>query len=137
MGVPAAFAAVPFLAGCACALLLASNADGHLPAIAAGAALLALVSAIASAAQDDGPGACAAVVAGCSLAGVALGLSADRAARQPPLLAWHVAHGRAEPVTIEGVLKEDATATAYGVSLALDVDRVESAETIGGARLSI
>jgi competence protein ComEC len=137
MRAPAALAAIPFLAGVAGAFILWPTLSARVPLLASGAAALALLAAAACAADDDTPCACLSVVSGCLLAGVALGCIAADAAYDPPLLRWYAAHGTSDPVTLEGVLREDAAATAFGASVVLDVDRVASQPTAGGIRLSI
>ena len=137
MRTPAAVAAVPFLAGAVLALLLWPSFPDQAPVLAAGAATLALVAAAASAALDDFPLACVIAVAGCVLAGIALGCVAADRAYNPPLLQWYARHGTMDPVTVEGVLREDAARTAFGASTIVDVDRIAGRPTFGGIRLSI
>lgn len=92
---------------------------------------------MASAAIDDARSACVSVGTGCLLAGFTLGWIAGDRTYNPPLLQWYVVHGTSEPVALEGVLREDATTTPYGASIAMAVERVGTERTAGGVRLSI
>lgn len=137
MHAPAAVAAVPFLAGSLAGLLFWPWSFETIGSIGPGAAALALVAAAAWAADADGPCVCVAVAVGCFAAGFTCGgIAADRA-YAPPLLSWCAARGIFEPVTLEGVLREDAVPNAAGVSLSIDVDRIEGQPTAGGVRVSV
>lgn len=137
MQAPAALLVVPFLAGSLAGLLLWPWCPDGIRAAGCGAATLALLAAAAWAANDEGAGVCAAVVTGCFVCALTLGgIAADRAYASP-LFEWFTSRGVFEPVTLEGVLREDAVATASGVSLSMDVDRVDGRPTLGGVRLSV
>jgi len=134
---PAAVAAIPFLIGATAALLLWPSLSPDIAIEAAGAAALGLLAAAASVADDDGPSACIAIVAGCIAAGVSLGWIAAERSYAPPLLRWYDVHQPAEPVVLEGTLLEDASVAAQGVSIAVAADRVNAEPTFGGVRLSV
>jgi competence protein ComEC len=137
MHAPATVAAVPFLAGSLAGLLLWPWSFETIRSIGPGAAALALLAAAAWAADADGPGVCVAVAVGCFAAAfTCVGIAADRS-YAPPLLRWFAARSIFEPVTLEGVLREDAVPNAAGVSLSIDVDRVDGQPAAGGVRLSV
>jgi competence protein ComEC len=131
---PAALAAIPFLVGTATALLLWPSLSSEHIVCGVGAASLAL---LAAAADEEVPSVCAALVIGFVFAGLSLGIIAAERAYKSPLAEWHETQGTAEPVTLEGVLREDAAQTPFGASVALDIDRVGSQAVTGGVRLSI
>jgi competence protein ComEC len=145
VGAPAAVLAIPLLVGSACGLLVADRAPSHLASVAAGAALIALLSAVASFA-DDLPADCTcSIVVGTLVAGISLGCSAAHQAYHPALLTWFLSSesNRSSPVVLEGVLREDAAATATGVSLTVDVSQLEllggdgPRRVAGGVRVSV
>jgi competence protein ComEC len=142
---PAALLAIPLLIGAACGLLLVDRAPASLAVVAASAALIALISAAASFADDLAPDCTCCIVAGTLLAGLSLGHASGVRAYHPPLLAWFLsseAH-RSTPVVLTGVLREDAAAMPTGVSLTVDVRQLEGSGddrprgTAGGVRLSV
>jgi competence protein ComEC len=135
--VPAAVAAVPFFVGSAAALILSPGLQPDIALIGTGAAALALLAAAASAATDDGPGACVSIVVGCALGGLGLGSMEAERVYTPSLLAWHQARQPSDAVVLEGALLEDAVPTAYGISLTIAVDRADGEPTSGGVRLSV
>ena len=146
MHLPAAVLAVPLLAGCSAGILFADNSDALLPLCAAGAAALALIAAIGFFHDGDGAAAAAAIVAGCLLTGLSLGLTAARNAYRPTLLARFEGLEPAEreaPVVLEGVLRDDGALSAAGISLTVDVRRVSTngsrtqQDTSGGIRLTV
>lgn len=140
MRTPASLVALPLLTGAAAGLLLPDLSAYSLALCTAGAALLALVAACGSFGDGDTSVVLLAVVAGCALSGVSLGVSAARAAYAPDLLAWFCAreHGqRDEPAALEGILRDDAAPGPIGVSLTIDVTRVGSRDSRGGVRLSV
>jgi competence protein ComEC len=137
---PASLVALPLLIGVSAGLLLYDLAPDSLALCTAGAALLSCVAACGSFGNEDTPGVLAAVVLGCLFSGASLGLSAARAAYAPDLLTWFQARPELEqgdPVVIEGILRDDASPGAIGVSLTIDVIRVSSRALRGGVRLSI
>ena len=131
---PAALAAVPFLVGTATALLLWPRLSSEHIVCGVGAASLAL---LAAAAEEEAPSVCAALVIGFLFAGLSLGIIAAERAYRSPLAEWYETHASAEPVILEGVLREDAAQTPFGASVALDIERVGSQSVTGGVRLSI
>jgi competence protein ComEC len=149
MRAPAVLLAVPFVAGSAASILLIDALDPTVARSAAAAALLVLVAGIAAAAQDDRAEATVIVSVGAFLAGLSLGASAAVRAYDPPLLHWFDRDPPREPVLIEGILREDAAVTQFGVSLVVDVlavgtgaDRIPGLEakpgaSLGGVRLSL
>ena len=137
MHAPAALAAVPVLAGSLAGLLLWPWSHDTIGSVGPGAAALSLLAAVAWAADEDAPGVRVAVVTGCFVAAFTGGEMAAQRAYAPPLLEWFTARVTSEPVTLEGTLREDAVATAFGVSLSIDVDRVDAQPTAGGVRLSV
>jgi len=81
------------------------------------------------------------VMAGWSTAGAALGSHADATARRPPL-AEAVAELAADgPLTVAGLLREDASFTPAGVAVHLDVETIAAGRHVrpasGGARLTV
>ena len=140
MQTPAAVVAIPLLAGAAAGLLLPVAAGDSLALRAAGGAVVALVSACGVRGLADEAVFVAALLIGCSLAGLSLGITSARRAYSPPLLVWfggRDAGERSEPALIEGVLREDAAPNPLGVSLSVDVTTANGRGTAGGARLSV
>jgi competence protein ComEC len=137
---PASFIALPLLAGAAAGLLVPDLPAYSLTLAAAGGAVLSLVAACGSFADEDVPGVVAAVVGGCLLCGLSLGAGAARGAYAPDLLAWfntRPAAVRTDPAVLEGVLRDDASVGALGVSLTMDVTHAGSRVSKGGVRLSV
>ena len=102
---PAALVAIPLLAGAAAGLLLPIPAGDSLPLRAAGGAVVALVSACGLRGFADEGVLVSALLIGCSLAGLSLGITSARRAYSPPLVAWFAgrdAGERFEPALIEG-----------------------------------
>jgi competence protein ComEC len=137
MRVPAGLAAVPFLIGAAAAILWWPAVPSIGAAGCAGAAVLALLASATAAAIDDCSTACLSVIVGCLLSGLALGTAAAGRVYEPPLLEWYASHETPATVSLEGVLREDGAATAYGASIVVDVDRIGPQATAGGVRLSV
>ena len=140
MQTPAALVAIPLLAGAAAGLLLPIPAGDSLPLRAAGGAVVALVSACGLRGFADEGVLVSALLIGCSLAGLSLGITSARRAYSPPLVAWFAgrdAGERFEPALIEGVLREDAAPNPLGVSLSVDLTMANGRRTQGGARLSV
>lgn len=141
MRAPAIAIALPFLTGAAGAIVLIDRAGPALAAVAAGAAVLALGAAAASALQEDRHAALAAIGITALLAGWSLGTTAASRAYQPPLLVWFDRVRPSAPVVVEGVLREDAALTAGGASLVLELSKVEGwagdGRPLGGVRLSV
>ena len=141
---PAALLAVPLLAGSVAGLCFFEQPQ--LAWCASGASAIALIAGLTAFLLDDGFGCAAAVAAGSLVAGTSLGASAAHTAYAPTLLAWFHenpagAEGRA--VRLEGVLQEDASSGAFGVSLFVRVSHVAEDEgrgarrVDGGVRLSV
>ena len=137
MRVPAALAAVPLLLGCAIPLLAWPVLPPNLATAGVGGASLALLAATVCAAGRDAPSTCVAILCGFLSTGLTLGAIAADRAYAPPLLLWFSQHPTPEPVVLEGTLREDAAQTSFGVSLALEVERVEGERVAGGVRLSV
>lgn len=144
--VPASLVAVPLLIGSAIGLLLADRPEVWLALAAAAASLLALAAAAAYAADGSAPECTGAIVAGCLLAGLSIGISDGRAAYRSSLAAWFAARpsaSREEPVQLEGKLRDDAAVTEAGASIALDVVCVRglgpdrAVPVHGGVRLAV
>ena len=143
MRAPAALLGIPLLAGAAVGLCFFEL--DHLAWCAAGGSAIALIAGLAALALNDDVSCVSAVLAGSLLAGASLGVSAARDAYSPSLLAWFqerdVEGTRA--ALIEGVLQEDASDGAFGVSLLVRVARIaddkdaEPRRVDGGVRLSV
>jgi competence protein ComEC len=142
MYAPALLLAIPFLTGAAVAFLSISHLQ-HLPEIlVGGAAVLGLLAAIGSYLIDDRPAAAALIVASAVLTGLSLGLTDARRVYGTPLAAWFAATPSGITATLQGVLTEDASPTAAGSSLLLDVTAIETSgrslmKVSGGVRLSV
>ena len=146
MRAPAILLAIPLTVGCALGLADlhehrrgcawgAQSADVF-AACAAAAAVLALIGCVgALAAENEGaPSATVCLVAGAFVVGLSLGAMRRSAPIGPPLYVWFApAHPDARPVVLRGSLREDATLTATGVSLVLDVREIEPCVTGGPA----
>lgn len=140
MRCPAAWCALPLLAGSTGAILLIDGLPRDAGTALGLAALLALIAAAgALAVRDDGT--CATAVAiGCLLAGGALGETAARRACEAPLLAAVEAMPPGAAAVLEGVLREDAAPAGPGFSLWLDVRAVNGRDLprdAGGVRLTV
>jgi competence protein ComEC len=139
MSVPAVLPVLAFVAGVSVGVLVRPAPAGALAA----ACFLWIVALLARHATRPGAFAVSAL-AGFASAGIALGGIEARRALDPPLLAFHddyQARRLDYPVRLEGRLREDAVPNAFGASLTLDVDRVETPcawlSTAGGVRLSV
>ena len=142
MYAPALLLAVPFLTGAAVAFLFIARLQQLPEILAAGAALLGLVAAIGSYLIDDRPASAALIAVSAALTGLSLGLSDARRVYDTPLAAWFAATPSGVAATLQGVLIEDASPTAVGSSLLLDVTSIETAgrtlvKVSGGVRLSV
>jgi competence protein ComEC len=141
MRAPAALVAIPLLAGCAAAIVAFDVSGSDLSLRCALVALLALIAASAAALQDDRPVAAAAVAIAALLAGASLGAGAAASVYRPTLLAWFERAARDEAVLLEGVLREDASPGAFGISLTIDVRSIEAAlrrePLAGGVRVTV
>ena len=140
MRTPASLIALPLIAGAAAGLLLPDLPRYSLSLCTAGAAVLCVVAALGFIGNDETHGVVAAVLAGCAFAGMSLGLSAAQAAYAPDLLDWFEARDQGEredPAMLEGMLRDDGAPGALGVSLTIDVVRVNSEASAGGVRLSV
>jgi competence protein ComEC len=129
MRAPASIVAVPLLGGTAAAILLFERLPDLFAFCAAAAALLAWLAALACFAAG-GPAECViAIVLGAAFAGLSLGASSADAAYGAPLLRWFTSRPPASgdhPIILEGTCRDDAAVTASGVSMTVDVDRVQS-----------
>jgi competence protein ComEC len=140
MGVPAAIATLPLLAGTLAGLLLSDHVAAGVARLAAAGALLALLSAVGAFSDASSGETVAAIATGSALAGLSLAISAAALAYHPPLLQWfesRSARDSSAPVSIEGVLREDASVSGGSPSLVVDVRRVSGMEKAGGVRLSV
>jgi competence protein ComEC len=142
MYAPALLLAVPFLTGAAVAFLFIARLQQLPEILTAGAALLGLVAAVGSYLIDDRPGSAALIVVSATLTGLSLGLSDARRVYATPLAAWFAATPSGVTATLQGVLVEDASPTAAGSSLLLDVTAIETSgrtlvKVSGGVRLSV
>jgi competence protein ComEC len=144
--VPAAFVAFPLFVGCAAGLILVDYATADFALRLAAAATLTLIAALAFFADACGTRCAVAIAAGCALSGMSMGLTAASAAYNPDLLSWFNQCGeqcRDHPVSVEGVLREDASISPAGVSLLLDARVVVDLRTgsgrrmIGGVRVNV
>ena len=124
MRAPAALIALPLLVGSAIGVALGDSADRWLPLGAACGAVLSALSACAWLAEGFTAGVVAAVATGCVLGGLSLGIGAARDVYRPPLLDWfdaRPADTRDDPAIVQGRLREDASMSAAGVSMVVDV----------------
>ncbi len=112
----------------------------------ASGSLLAFIAATAFFLDGCGTRSAVAVVSGCILGGMSLGLTGAGRAYNPDLLSWFNACDatcRESPVVLEGVLREDASLSAAGASLVVDVRTLhrlanrDRRRTSGGVRLGI
>ena len=138
MSAPAALVAVPLVAG------VVAGAQCPATSLHVAVAIIAaawLAGAIALALHKSKATASACVV-GCVACGFAIGARAQQQADRPTVLDWfrHAAAAD-DPVAITGVLREDAARTENGVSIAIDITRVEQAglpnAVSGGARIGV
>ena len=141
---PAVLFAVPLVAGTAAGVLLVDAFPDRLTLAAASAAIVALVAGIGFFALSVAHGVVAALVIGSACAGLSAGASTTRSLESQPLLTWFQASAgdTSEPVTLVGVLRDDAAAGEGGVFLTLDVQGVcagacDPARTSGGVRLTV
>ena len=141
MFAPALLLAIPFLTGAAVAFVLPAPQTSEI--LLSSAALLALIAAIGSYALDDRPDSATSIVVAAALTGLSLGLSEVRRVYRTPLASWFEATPSGTTVTVHGRLVEDASPTAAGASLLLDVSAIETAtsgpplKVSGGIRLSV
>ena len=143
---PAAIFAIPLFVGCAAGTVCVDLAGNDVAVRVASASLLTLIAAIAFLLDGCGSRSVVAIAVGCLLSGMSLGLHAAVNAYNPSLLSWFDACGAAchdSPVLLEGVLRDDASLSATGVSLVLDVrETIDRADGVrrrssGGVRLGI
>jgi competence protein ComEC len=142
MYAPAVLLAVPFLAGAAVPFLFITRLQQLPEILVAGAALLGLLAAVGSYLIDDRPAAAALIAASTALTGLSLGLTDARRVYGTPLAAWFATTPSGITATLQGVLIEDASPTAAGSSLLLDVTAIEASgrrlvKVSGGVRLSV
>jgi competence protein ComEC len=147
---PAVLLAIPLTIGSATGLLVGERANESLALWAAAAAVLALISAVGALAADDDAAVFTCCAVACALAvGLSSGASTALSAYRSPLYLWFLTSKPAgAPIFVQGVLREDASLGASGVSLAIDVRLVEpcssaddnersACPTRGGVRLSV
>jgi len=144
MRVPAAVAGLPLLIGVVAGLIAFDRGAVDVGMLAAAGALLALLSAAGAFGIGAHPEATIAIVAGCGLAGASLGVSSAGRTYRPSLLRWFESRRPGEaytPISIEGVLREDASLSGAGPSLVVDARRVAEAGMLlsvrGGVRLTV
>ena len=130
MRVPAAWLAVPLLAGASTGIVLCDSAPERLILVTAFSGLLCAMAGAGfftgpsrSAAQGQVDAVLLCVAAGCAMAGYSMGAATTRVLLVPPLLQWFEAASieSGTPIVLEGVLREDAGRLPYGVVLTLDV----------------
>jgi competence protein ComEC len=137
---PALLVAVPLVAGAATAIVWFDSLSTGFSLTAGAAAALCLLSALGSFLQDDVEAASVALAAGALAGGLSIGATSADRSYNPPLLELFESNPPSAAVVLEGVLREDAVHTATGVSLTLDVTRMEGLvlpHPGGGARLSV
>jgi competence protein ComEC len=78
-----------------------------------------------------------AVLTGFVAAGAAIGTRASRDAHAPSLLEWFQQFPRDRPVTLTGVVREDARITGSGVSFVLVARTVDEISVNGGLRITV
>jgi competence protein ComEC len=133
MSAPALLVAIPLIAGVVGGGLSGSGSRAALAVLGA-----AWVIVLVSLWMRRGALVVSAIAAGCLAAGVALGAGAARATASPSLLTWfHEPESRDGPVRLTGVLREDASGSAAGVAVLVDVVDVEGRRVTGGVRVSI
>ena len=147
---PAAVAALPLLAGSAAGAILVDVTPQHFVLAAAASAALALIAGCAFRADHLAWAVVTCVVLGSALAGYSMSTSFARELYAPSIAAWFDA-GRAsrgtgaaddlDPVSIEGVLRDDAAVADFGALLTVDVRNIISGATIhhvrGGVRVTV
>lgn len=133
MGAPAVFLAVPLLIG----VVAGSLGGSHLQTATVAALAVCWLATGVSLWRQLRLSFLVAAGAGFLAAGAALGGHATRVAEQPSLLDWYRQRTRADPVGVTAVLREDASRTAAGVGLTVDITSVEDLRVAGGARISI
>ena len=141
MQVPAALAALPFVAGGVAGALLGDESSVQLSLASATGALLCAAAALGWIGDRMTPEASLGIALGTALAGLSLGLLGAEATYRTPLLTWFMATLPDEPVVVEGRLREDAALTDYGGSLEVDVTHIgyggRRLAARGGVRLSV
>ena len=139
MRIPAVLAAAPVVAASAAGVLLAGAISDHLIVAAAGASVIALIAAAGFLALGVEAGVVLAVVIGYAAAGFSSGVSVTRSLYAPPPASWFHAHAgdASDPVTLVGVLRDDASRMESGVVMTLDVVRVAERPTSGGVRIGV
>jgi hypothetical protein len=133
------FPVLAVIAGIAVGVLVPSLRGGAVPGLLA----TCVLSAFAWKTQRDRAFAVSLLI-GFGCAGVLLGAAQGRG-HASPLPVFEESRTRAEgglpPVTVEGVIRQDATPTEYGASMTLDVIRVQTAcgwlPASGGLRMAI
>ena len=149
MRAPAVLLAIPFLIGAAASVHSADRLDSTFPFVAGAVAMMCWLAAVGGALQSDDLQSVSAVLLGMLAAGMSLGASSAKSAYEPLILTWFEAAQPAEPVILEGMLREDAAPTLTGLSLALDVTSIDGrvprvgggapsrSRSLGGVRLTV
>src|SRR5215210_490771 len=144
MRVPAAIAAVPLLAGSAAGVLLVDYIPERLILALAATAMFGLIAAFGFLEEDLPVATFVTIAVAYAAAGMSMGTAGARASYAPSLLRWFESHTQEArgPVSLDGILREDAGATEYGASTTMDVAAVVAsgsppAMASGGARIVI
>src|SRR5690349_2262731 len=145
MYAPALIVSLPLLAGVAGAILGFHGLPDSAALSAVGAALLLWLAAAASFALDERAESTTLIVVAALAVGLSLGASDSRRVYRSSLSEWFDRAAPDSPVSVSGVLREDALPTGSGVALSIDVSGVGAAggsadadhPVEGGVRLSI
>ena len=139
MRIPAVLVAAPLAAAAAAGVLLAGSIPDYLSVATAGAAVIALIAAAGFFALRVDDGLVLAVVVGYAAAGFSSAVSVTRSLYSPPLASWFQTNAgdASDPVTLVGVLRDDASRTESGVAMTVDVVRVAAQHTAGGVRVVV
>src|SRR5215471_12212733 len=133
MSAPAAFIALPLLAGVVSGVACRSGPLETLAALAIGWIVVAIAF------RRRLPIGFVAAIAGAAFAaGAAIGGAAERASISPSLLEWFRRLSDAgAPIQLTGTLRDDAAVSTSGVTLTLDVRNANGHAVDGGVRLSV
>ena len=131
MRVPAALLALPLLAGASAGVLSAETFPDRVILASAFASVLCWLAGTGFNGEDLPLAATVCACVGSSFAGYSMAAASTRALLAPPLLVWFESEAgeAADPVVLEGRLREDAPRFDYGATLTIDV---ESAGVVGG-----
>src|SRR5262245_36920131 len=132
MPAPALFVAVPLLLG----ILIGSTRGDGLPFVVPALVVIWTLAAIAT--WRGSRTAVALTCAGCCGAGILLATDARRDAERPSILTWFAQHGASDrPVSLTGILREDAAGSGTAISLTLDATRAGGRTVDGGVRVTV